>query len=141
MGLRAFLAGLFHSPGAGPVGRCPSDEYPTPRPLIETAISKLMTSGLAEGGWANFETDGERGEIVIQATTEYVNTCNEWVDIAALLRAAGEHELAGRTSPTRKGIVEIRDATARDLAIAVDAVFRAHYQLPAGYALRASLEI
>ncbi len=123
----------------GAAARFRSSDYATPIAMMEDAIAQLRTRHEGEG-WVTFEARGPRGKLVVETTVDCVNTCQETVDIASLLRSAGERELAGRTGAPQKCLVYVRDATPRELALAVDAVFRQHYGLGREYAVCADID-
>lgn len=140
MGLFSFRKGAASARDRlGLVGTSPSPEYPDPIALFEEAVDRHFKFHM-DGGWATFEAQRDGGAVVVQVVNMAVNTCLEPVNMAAVLERAGLSELAERVEVMDNDLFEIRGAGPHELAQVVDAVFRQHYGLPNGYAVKAEVE-
>lgn len=140
MGLFDFLRRGPAPPGQpGPVGTCPSPEYPEPVQLFEEAITRHHKFH-AEQGWASFEVDCSGEEIFVQVAGVVVNTCLEAVDMTAVLGRAGLASLAGNVEVLDRDLFSFPEATPHELAQVVDAVFRQHYRLAPDHPVTAKVE-
>lgn len=140
MGLFSFRKGAATAQDRlGLVGICPTPEYPEAIPLLEEAVERHFKFHM-DGGWASFEAQRERGEVVVEVVNMTVNTCLEPVRMAVVLEQEGLSDLARRVRDLGDNLFEISGAGSHELAQVVDAVFRHHYELPIGYAVKAEVE-
>ncbi|MBN2491132.1 MAG: hypothetical protein JXQ29_09805 [Planctomycetes bacterium] len=138
-GITLLRASTPWMPGLGPLGSSPSAEYPEPLLFLEAVLERYRWE-TNRAAFVTFSAPSPRGEeIVLQVLGVTLNTCAEPVDLSAVLARAGWQDLATRVYPAGENLHELRGAGSAELARAVDAVFRHHFGLPAGYRVAASL--
>lgn len=127
----------------GLIGEAPSEAFPTQIGLIRAAIEEH--TAVTNGGerWLTLEAPAEGGKRggIIQLSDDRLNLCDrDDVDVAGILRDAGQADLAGRVRVVDNAMVTIENVSKDELALVIDLLFVGGLHASEGYRLRAKIE-
>jgi hypothetical protein len=114
----------------------PSEQFPTQTDLMTYLIERITPAG-----WASLDASEGGQEILIQATSDSINTCKEEVDVIAIARQLGLDALADTlvTSHDRT-MHHMPQASPLEIAEVAHGVFVHHFGLTPQYRLEGWLE-
>jgi hypothetical protein len=140
MGLVALLKMVFASrSGKRLEASAPTAEFPHQVDAIEHVISNIE-----QNRYATFVANNGSRDLIIQATPDSINTCKENVDAAEIARKIGLSAIAELIEESRSikrdhTTHHVPNASARELAELVNAIYIHHYRLSAQYSIEARL--